>query len=109
MLAQALAREPSLLLVDEPEVIGDLSERLRSTDMLRSTASESQMTLMIASSDFTTMYGMETLINIGMGELQFIGIPPEELIAFPRREEVTEAEIIEFPARSDPSERRLSG
>jgi ABC-type lipoprotein export system ATPase subunit/predicted RNase H-like HicB family nuclease len=108
MLAQALAQEPSLLLVDEPEAIGAYSERLSLIEMLRSTASELQMTLMIASGDLTTMRGMETVMNIGMGELH-LSIPAEKFIAFPRREEVTEAEIIEFPARSDPSERRLSG
>ncbi len=103
MLAHALAREPSLLLVDEPEVMAHYGERDRFIETMKSTASELEMTLVIASGDLNTMRGVEIVINIGWGELQFVGIPVEKFVAIPRKEEVKEAEIIELPARSAPA------
>lgn len=69
LLARALIREPSVLLVDEPAVIPSLSERDRFCALLRSVADEQRATLVVASEEMAPLHGAGLLLSIGDGEL----------------------------------------
>lgn len=69
ILARALIREPSVLLVDEPAVIPSLSERDQFCGLLRAVADEQGMTLMVASEETGPLHGAGVLLSIGDGEL----------------------------------------
>ncbi len=84
VLAQALIREPSVLLVDEPAVIPSLSERDQFCGLLRSVADEQNATLVVASEEMAPLHGAGMLLSIGDGEL----CSTEEratVVALPRR------------------------
>ena len=66
MLARALAREPRLLVLDEPAMLG---ERDRFYALLRSTAQEGNVTLLMASEEMAALQGVGVLISIAEGEL----------------------------------------
>jgi predicted ABC-type transport system involved in lysophospholipase L1 biosynthesis ATPase subunit len=85
-LAQALMLDPSLLLVDEPAVMPSEREVRRFLDLLRSSASERGMTLMVASETLSALRDLDVVMSIGEGEVH-----PIE-----RREA---AEVIDFPAQ----------
>jgi putative ABC transport system ATP-binding protein len=69
VLARALIREPSVLLVDEPAVIPSLSERDQFCGLLRSVADEQDVTLVVASEEMAPLHGAGMLLSIGDGEL----------------------------------------
>ena len=69
ILARALIREPSLLLVDEPAVIPSLSERDKFCALLRSVARDRDMTLVVASEETAPLHGSGTLMSIADGEV----------------------------------------
>jgi ABC-type lipoprotein export system ATPase subunit len=69
VLAQALVREPRLLLVDEPAVMPSLSEREELYALMRLVAREQNMTLMVASEEMDPLHGAGVLMSIADGEL----------------------------------------
>jgi ABC-type lipoprotein export system ATPase subunit len=69
VLARALVREPSLLLVDEPAVMPSLSERDEFFGLIRSIAKERGMTLIVASEEVAPLHGADALMSIAEGEL----------------------------------------
>ncbi|HEX4467683.1 MAG TPA: ATP-binding cassette domain-containing protein [Solirubrobacteraceae bacterium] len=69
MLARALAREPRLLVLDEPGLMPNLGERDRFFTLLRSAAYERGMTLLIASEEMAALQGVGVLMSISDGEL----------------------------------------
>jgi ABC-type multidrug transport system ATPase subunit len=69
VLAQALVREPCLLLMDEPAVMPSLSERDELYALLRLVAREQNMTLVIASEEMAPLHGAGVLMSIADGEL----------------------------------------
>jgi ABC-type lipoprotein export system ATPase subunit len=69
VLARALVREPSVLLVDEPAVIPSLRERDALCGLLRSVAEEQNMTLVVASEEMAPLHGAGMLMSIGDGEV----------------------------------------
>ncbi|MGO9321656.1 MAG: ATP-binding cassette domain-containing protein [Solirubrobacteraceae bacterium] len=69
ILARALIRGPSVLLVDEPAIIPSLIERDRFCELLRSVAHEQNMTLVVASEEPAPLHGAGVLLSIGDGEL----------------------------------------
>jgi putative ABC transport system ATP-binding protein len=68
MLARALAREPRLLVLDEPAMLS-LGERDRFYALLRAAASERNMTLLMASEEMAALQGVGVLMSIAEGEL----------------------------------------
>jgi ABC-type multidrug transport system ATPase subunit len=69
VLAQALVREPRLLLVDEPALVPSLVERDAFYTLLRDVGRELRATLVIASEDMAPLHGAEVVMSIGDGEL----------------------------------------
>jgi ABC-type lipoprotein export system ATPase subunit len=69
VLAQALVREPRLLLVDEPAVMPSLRERDELYALMRLLAREQNVTLMIASEEMAPLHGAGVLMSIADGEL----------------------------------------
>jgi ABC-type lipoprotein export system ATPase subunit len=69
VLAQALVREPRLLLVDEPAVMPSLSERDELYALMRTLAREQRMTLMVASEEMAPLHGAHMLMSIADGEI----------------------------------------
>jgi ABC-type lipoprotein export system ATPase subunit len=69
MLARALAREPRLLVLDEPAMLPSLGERDRFSALLRSAAKEGNITLLMASEEMAALQGVGVLISIAEGEL----------------------------------------
>jgi ABC-type glutathione transport system ATPase component len=69
MLARALAREPRLLVLDEPALMPNIGERDRFYAHLRAAARERAMALLIASEEMSALQGVATLVSIADGEL----------------------------------------
>ncbi len=69
MLARALAREPRLLVLDDPAPLPSLGERDRFFALLRSAARERGITLLMASEEMAALQGVEVMVSIGDGEL----------------------------------------
>jgi ABC-type lipoprotein export system ATPase subunit len=69
MLARALARDPRLLVLDEPAMLPSLGERDRFYALLRSAAKERSTTLLLASEEMAALQGVGVLISIAEGEL----------------------------------------
>ncbi len=84
MLAQALTREPSLLLLDEPAVFPSLADKDAFLAWLRARVSERGMTLVIASADMQTLLGATELMSIAEGEL-ISTATQATIVAFPKR------------------------
>ncbi len=84
MLACALAREPKLLIVDEPPPMPSLSERERFCALLRDRARERGAALLLASEDMSVLQGMGMLMSISAGEL-CCSIPHGTVVQLPRR------------------------
>jgi ABC-type glutathione transport system ATPase component len=68
MLARALAREPRLLVLDEPALFPSLRDRDSFYKMLRSVARESEMALLVASEEMAALQGFGVLVSIADGE-----------------------------------------
>jgi ABC-type multidrug transport system ATPase subunit len=69
MLARALAREPRLLVLDEPALFPSLRDRDSFYSMLRAAARERDMALLVASEEMAALQGFGVLISIADGEL----------------------------------------
>jgi ABC-type lipoprotein export system ATPase subunit len=69
MLARALAREPRLLLLDEPALLPSLGERDRFYALLRSTTHERNITLLMASEEMAALQGVGVMMSIADGEV----------------------------------------
>jgi lipoprotein-releasing system ATP-binding protein len=69
MLARALARDPRMLVFDEPGMLPSLGERDRFRTLLREAVSERKMTLLMASEEMGALAGLGVLISIADGEL----------------------------------------
>jgi ABC-type glutathione transport system ATPase component len=69
MLARALAREPRLLVLDEPAAMHNLAERSKFHELLRSIAHEDDIALLVASEEMAALGGFDVLMSIAEGEL----------------------------------------
>jgi ABC-type lipoprotein export system ATPase subunit len=69
MLARALAREPRLLVLDEPALATNIGERERFHSLLRAAAAEAGMALLLASEEMAALQGVHVLVSIADGEL----------------------------------------
>jgi ABC-type lipoprotein export system ATPase subunit len=69
MLARALAREPRMLVLDEPPLLGNLGDRDRFFALLRSSTRARDITLLMASEEMSALQGMGVMMSIGDGEL----------------------------------------
>lgn len=69
MLARALARQPRLLILDEPVLLPNLSERDSFNALLRGAASERDVTLLMASEELGALQGVAVMMSIADGEL----------------------------------------
>ena len=69
MLARALAREPRLLVLDEPAVMPTLGDRERFYELLRSEAHDRDMALLMASEEMSALQGVKVFVSIENGEL----------------------------------------
>jgi ABC-type glutathione transport system ATPase component len=69
MLARALAREPRLLVLDEPATMPSPGERGKFHELLRSVARERGMALLVASEEMAALSGFDVLMSISEGEL----------------------------------------
>ncbi len=84
MLARALVREPRLLVLDEPALMPNLSDRDRFYALLRAAAQERGMALLVASEEIAALQGVGVLMSIADGELCSTG-RGENVVALPRR------------------------
>lgn len=69
MLARGLAREPRLLVFDEPALMSNLGDRDSFYALLRSAVRERNMTLLVASEEMAALRGVGVLMSIADGEL----------------------------------------
>lgn len=69
MLARALAREPRLLILDEPVLLPNLGERDSFNALLRRAASERDIALLMASEEMVALQGVAVMMSIADGEL----------------------------------------
>jgi ABC-type glutathione transport system ATPase component len=69
MLARALAREPRLLVLDEPALMPGIGDRDRFYALLRSAARERRIALLLASEEMSALQGVSVLMSIAEGEL----------------------------------------
>jgi putative ABC transport system ATP-binding protein len=83
ILARALVRQPSLLLVDEPAVIPKLSDRDDLLKTLRAITAARRTTLLMASEDMAPLRGADFVISVGDGEINFTEPRLGTLVAFP--------------------------
>lgn len=85
VLAQALAREPRLLLVDEPGATCSPDERDELLRLLRTLASErQQLALLLTARDVGGIAGAGRVLTLDAGALRGSGEPPSaEVLPFP--------------------------
>jgi ABC-type lipoprotein export system ATPase subunit len=69
MLARSLAREPRLLVLDEPALLPNLGDRDRFFALLRAATRERSITLLMASEEISALQGVSVMMSIGDGEL----------------------------------------
>jgi ABC-type lipoprotein export system ATPase subunit len=67
MLARALAREPKLLVLDEPAMLPNLGDRDRFYALLRAATRERSTTLLMASEEMSALQGTRILMSIADG------------------------------------------
>lgn len=69
MLARALARAPRLLVLDEPALMPNVSERNSFYTLLRAIAREEGMALLVASEELAALQGFDVLMSIAEGQV----------------------------------------
>lgn len=69
MLARALAREPRLLILDEPALMPSIADRERFFTLLRDAVRQRGMALLVASEEMAALQGVGVLMSISDGEL----------------------------------------
>jgi ABC-type lipoprotein export system ATPase subunit len=69
MLARALARDPRLLVLDEPAAMPNLGDRDRFHKLLRAVARQRGTALLVASEEMSALGGFDVLMSITEGEL----------------------------------------
>jgi putative ABC transport system ATP-binding protein len=69
MLARALAHNPALIVIDEPVLTPSAYERDRLYELMHTLARERNISLLVASGEFTALSGFDTLMSISGGEL----------------------------------------
>ncbi len=69
MLARAIVHEPLLLLVDEPAVMPNLSDRDRFYVLLREIAAAREMALLVVSEEMGALQGAGLMMSISGGEV----------------------------------------
>jgi lipoprotein-releasing system ATP-binding protein len=69
MLARAIAREPRLLVLDEPALMPNLGDRDSFYALLRSEVRERSMALLMASEEMSALQGVGVLMSIADGEV----------------------------------------
>lgn len=84
MLARALAREPRVLVLDEPALMPNLGDRDRFYAQLRAAAREREMALLVASEEMAALQGVGVLVSIADGELCSTG-EGATVVPLPRR------------------------
>jgi ABC-type lipoprotein export system ATPase subunit len=85
MLARALAREPRLLVLDEPALLPNLGDRDGFLRLVRSTAHERNVTLLMASEEVSALAGVGAMMSIGDGELLSTESPHGTVVQLPGR------------------------
>ncbi len=83
-LAQALIREPQLLLVDEPAVLVNPQASRELYALLRQVAKESKLALVIASEDVTPLRGVDRAMSLSDGQLHTTD-SRKRVVPFPER------------------------
>lgn len=81
-LAQALAREPRLLLVDEPAVLPSPSERQELYDSLASLGRSSDVALLVASEDLAIVRHARRKMTVGAGSVHSMD-KEGQVVSFP--------------------------
>lgn len=81
-LAQALAREPRLLLVDEPAVLPSPSERQELYSLLASLGHSSAMALLVASEDIAVIRRARRKMTVGAGSVHSMD-KQGQVVSFP--------------------------
>jgi ABC-type ATPase involved in cell division len=82
-LAQALVREPRLLLVDEPPPLNNPRDGDDLYELLRSLGEEAGLAVLIASSDTTLVQQTRHMMSLSVGRLQTMVQPePAEILPF---------------------------
>lgn len=69
MLARALAREPRLLILDEPALMPSVGDRDRFLELLREAVRQRGMALLAASEEMSALRGVGVMMCIADGEL----------------------------------------
>jgi lipoprotein-releasing system ATP-binding protein len=71
MLARSLAREPRLLVLDEPPLLPNLGDRDEFLALVRAATQERRITLLMASEEISALrgVGVKVMMSIGEGEL----------------------------------------
>jgi putative ABC transport system ATP-binding protein len=83
-LAQVLAREPLVLLVDEPAVLASPSEGVKFYELLRSLSREASFAVVIASEDIAPIRTAQRMFSIEDGRLRSTD-QPGIVVQFPER------------------------
>lgn len=84
-LACAFAREPRLLLLDEPAPTPSVTERERLCAAIRRLAQERGVALLVASEDLASLQGLQTMMSISAGELCRTGEAESKLVSLAAR------------------------
>jgi putative ABC transport system ATP-binding protein len=69
MFARGLAHDPRLVVIDDPVLTPSVSERDSLYTMLRGTARERGIALLVASEDFAALQGFDVFVSISAREL----------------------------------------
>jgi len=83
-LARALVRKPRLLLVDEPAVTRDPTEREEIRDLLHDLTRSLRVAMLVASEEVAMMVGAPRILSVGDGNV-VSSEPAGAVISFPTR------------------------